>query len=120
MLGVMIPAVRHLTPEPAQVALQMLVDREIHVASNLLKYSSSAVAPAAIATSVPIPNASPLPITLQLQTSAQGSATIVTVIAHDASGVHSAQSQATIASRAPQPGSTIVPAILVPAPTGAP
>ena len=120
MLGVAIPAVRHLTPDPAQVAVQLLVDREIRVASDLLKYSGSAVTPASVATSVPIPNASPLPVRLQMQTTAQGIATIVTISVQDATGAHTAQAQATIASRAPQPGSTIIPSVLVAAPTGAP
>jgi len=129
-LAAVLPAVHHLAPDPTTTALRQLVDREMHVAGDLLKYSGSSLVPATIATSVPIPNASPIPVTLQLQitnlgiwqvqNATVGQAIAVTISAHDASGKHAAQAQMNVSTRAPQPGMTIAPAALVPAPTGAP
>src|SRR5258708_1854076 len=110
-LAAVLPAVRKVTPDPTTVALRALVDRELHVANDLLKYSGSSLAPITIATTVPIPNGSSVPVTLQLQTSILGTSqvqntllamvTLVTISARDTSGKHAIQSQATIVTRAP-------------------
>jgi hypothetical protein len=85
-----------------------------------LKYDGSMLAPTAIATSVPIPHASPLPVSVELSVASRDGAAVVTIVARDAGGLHHAQAQSTILARAPQPGRTFAPAILVPEPTGAP
>jgi hypothetical protein len=117
-LGIAAPAVRTLAPDPRDAALQQLVRRELATASDLLKYDGTTLAPNAIATTVPLPGATPLPVSLSLAVRAIEGATVVTITAN-ADGRTTSQT-ATIASRAPQPGSTIAPAVLVPAPTGAP
>jgi hypothetical protein len=119
-LAVVLPAVHHLTPDPRDVALQTLVDRELRVAADVLKYDGSALAPASETLNVPIPNASPFPATVTLETSVQSGATFVRISAADSSGAHAARTSAVFAARAPQPDSTIAPDVLVPAPTGAP
>lgn len=117
-LGVAAPAVRRLAPDARTAALRQLVRRELSTARDLLKYDGSTLEPNAIATDVPIPNATPLTADLRLDVRAVAGATLVTVTA-TAVGLTESES-ATIAARAMQPGSTIAPAALVPAPTGAP
>ncbi len=117
-LGIAAPAVRRLAPDARTAALGQLVRRELATARDLLKYDGSTLAPNAIATNVPIPNATPLAVGLRLDVRAVAGATLVTVTA--TAGSLTESQSTTIAARAMQPGSTIGPAALVPAPTGAP
>lgn len=117
-LGVAAPAVRRLAPDAREAALRQLAQRELATARDLLKYDGTTLAPNTIATTVPLPGATPLAVTLSLGVHAIGGANVVTITA-SADG-STATEAATIASRAPQPGSTIAPNALVPAPTGAP
>lgn len=117
-LGVAAPAVRRLAPDARDAALAQLARRELATARDLLKYDGSRLVPNAIATSVPLPNSTPLAVALRLDIRADGDATVITITA-SAGGTSESQS-ATIGARAPRPGSTIAPAALVPAPTGAP
>lgn len=117
-LGVAAPAVRRLAPDPRDLALAQLARGQIAIARDILKYDGSSLAPNAIATSVPMPDGTALAVTLLLDVRVTGGATVVSVTA--ASGDRAQTQAATIASRAPQPGSTIAPAGLVAAPTGAP
>jgi Tfp pilus assembly protein PilE len=120
LFGAVLPAVRNLTLDADDAALQAYVDGEMRTARDVLKYDGSTLTPAAIATSVPIPHASPLPVNVQLSVAAINGATVVTIAAYDTGNLHHAQAQATILARAPQPGRTFAPAALVPEPTGAP
>ncbi len=117
-LGVAAPAVRRLAPDARSAALGALVRRELAIARDVLKYDGSTLAPNAIATTLPVPNAIPLAVALRLDLRAVAGATLVTVTA--SAGELTESQSATIAARATQPGSTIVPDALVPAPTGAP
>ena len=117
-LGVAAPAVRRLAPDARDAALSQLVRRELATARDLLKYDGTTLAPNAIATTVPVNGASPMPVALQLDVRIVVGATFVSITAGGEGRV--ATASATFAARAPQPGSTVAPAGLVAAPTGAP
>lgn len=117
-LAVAIPATHRLGPDPRTDALQRLADRELGVARDLLKYEGATIVPNAVATTVPLPDGTPEPASLSLSVRAGSDGTAVTVVASDAE--RSATASATVAARAPLPGSTVVPDGLVAAPTGAP
>lgn len=120
ILTAALPAVRGERGGPADVALGQIVDREVRAARDVLKYDGSSLVPTTEATMLPLPGASPVPITLQLALDTIGTSTTITVTASTSDGTHTARAQAVIAARAPQPGRTFTPAGLVAQPTGAP
>ncbi len=131
-------AVRALAPDARDAAMQQAADRELRIARDILKYEGSSLVPAAVQTSVPIPNASPLPVLLSLTVSGAGrdqdgsmsprtggakaatAARTVTITAKEMGGPRVASAQAVIATRAPQPGETFTAPQSAAAPTGAP
>jgi hypothetical protein len=117
-LGIAAPAVRRMSPDARDAALAQLAREQIAIVRDILKYDGSRVAPNAIATSVPLPNGTALPVVLRLDVRAVDGATLVTATA--TSGDRTQAQTATVAARAPQPGSTILMPGLVAAPTGAP
>ena len=117
-LGVAGPAVRRLAPDPRDQALGRLAAGQLAIARDILKYDGSSIAPNAIATTVPMPGGTPLSVALRVDVRIADGATTVTVTA--TSGDRAQTRTALVAARAPRPGSTIAPAALVAAPTGAP
>lgn len=102
--------------------MQDAAEREMRVALDVLKYQGGALAPVAIATTLPLAGASPLPVRLSLSAStAPSGATSLTidVIATDDS-TQRVTLGGTLDRRAPVPGSVLHAPGLVPAPTGAP
>ncbi len=68
VLGGAIVANAHFGPDPAQASLSAAVEREMAVARDLVKYQGTKLQPVTVQTNVPLPDGSPLPATLQLQT----------------------------------------------------
>jgi hypothetical protein len=102
-------------------ALQDAADDELRVGLDALKYQSATPSPRTIATSVPMPAGTPLPVQLSLQTAAlSGSATSVTITATSLQDSTRVTVFATLDQRAPLPGTQLHVPGLVPAPTGAP
>jgi hypothetical protein len=120
ILTAVLPAVRGERTDARDVALGQLVERDARAARDVLKYDGSSLVPATAATTIPLPGASPLPVTVQLVLDTVGVSTTITVTASTVDGAHTARAQAIIAARAPQPGRTFAPAGLVAQPTGAP
>lgn len=121
-MGATISAVRGVAGDPVSEALQATASRELHVALDVLKYDDAAIAPNSIATSVPLPSGTPLPVQLSLKTAARidGSLLVsVTASASDGSGKQTTL-ESVLFHRAVLPGSQIVAPGLAPAPTGAP
>ena len=119
-LGAAAPALHHLSPDARADALTQAATAELTVAVDIAKYDGSTLASNAIATTIPMPSATPFPATLTLSVVPDASGVRIVVTAATADATQSSSVQATVAARAPQPGSTIDPGLAVPAPTGAP
>lgn len=107
---------------PIRDALQSAVRREMPIALDVLKYRGSAIVPASVPTTLPMPGGSPLPALLSIHTSQAGGGPLrVTITAESSNREHQRTSlTALIGDRAPPPGSVERAPGLVPAPTGAP
>ena len=122
-LSVVIAASAHFGPNPARVALGVVLEREMATARDLDKYAGASLRPNAVSTTVPLPDGSPLPTTIQLQTTALPSGGTTIAIAATATwrgAPLSLSISSTIVAPAPLPGSAIALPGVAPAPTGAP
>ncbi len=114
-------AIRHFGPDPYQDAMDRATAQEARIAADLLKYEGTSLAPASLATTVPLPSASPLPVQMVLDVRSQpDGSTAITVSATSSSPVRAARASLLLAHRAPAPGSSVVAPATVAAPTGAP
>ena len=121
LLNLATNAIRHFGPDPYQEAIDRAAAREAHIAADLLKYSDATLAPASLATTVPLPSASPLPVQLVLDVRSQSDgSTAITVRATSSLPVRSASANLLLAHRAPPPGANVIAPATVAAPTGAP
>ena len=113
----------HFGPDPAQTALQQAIERELRVARNIVKYQGSTLQPVTLQTTLPLPDGSPLPATLQLILAAAPSGGEQVTIAASAvwqNAAHNASLSAMRLAPAPAPGSSFSLPGYVPMPTGAP
>ena len=117
-----ISAMRHFGANPQRTALEDAAHREMRVAVDLLKYQGGAIAPAVVATTVPLPGGSPLPAHLGVSTNAlSGGGIGVTITASsDADANVAASVSVTLPAPVPVPSAEIVAPSPAPAPTGAP
>jgi hypothetical protein len=115
-------AVRSAAGDPIRDALQARAADESHLALDVLKYDGSAIAPRAVATTIPLPTGTPLPVRMAISSAAQtGGGAIVTISVTDAGEPsESVTVTARLDARAPLPGSQQSAPGLVAAPTGAP
>lgn len=122
-LTVALAASAHLGQDPVHVALDAALHAEMATARDLLKYQGTALQPVTIATTLPMPDGSPLPATLQLQATAQAGGDVAITISASATARGATQSlslTSTVLAQAPLPGVSLTLPGLVPAPTGAP
>ncbi len=114
-------AIRHFAPDPYQEAMDRATGQEARIAADLLKYGGTTLAPASLATTVPLPSASPLPVHMVLDVRSQSDgSTLITVSATSSSPARSASAHLLLTHRAPPPGSSVLAPAMVAAPTGAP
>ncbi len=115
-------AARHLAPDPVEQAVRDQTAAELHIAVAVAKYQGTHLVPASVATTVPLPNASPLPVTLALSTSSANDGTTVTITTTwSQDGATRTVSQSVlVASPQPLPSSTVLVPGAFAAPTGAP
>lgn len=120
--GASISAMRHFGPDAQRTALEDAAQRELRVAVDILKYQGGSIAPATIATTVPMPGGSPLPAHLSVTTSAlAGAGVSVSLTARsDLEPSKTITLSETIAAPAPVPSANIAAPDPAPAPTGAP
>ena len=105
-----------------RTALQTAAQREMRIALDILKYQGSTLAPATVATTLPMPASSPLPAQLTIRTtlSADGSTAVSVTASSLDDATQSVTLDAALQARAPLPGSQVEVPGLEPAPTGAP
>jgi hypothetical protein len=121
-LGAVANAAHAAGGDPIRDALQAAATRETRVALDVLKYEGASIAPRAIATTLPLPSGTPVPVELSIAIAGgSNGATSVTVTASSlASGGERASVSESLDARSPLPGATAKAAGLAPAPTGAP
>ena len=119
-LAAVAPALHHLAPDARSTALSQAAACELTIATDVAKYDGSTLQPNSIATTIPFASGTLLPATIALTATPSSSGLAIVVTAATIDGARTATARATIAARAPQPGSTFAPGISVPAPTGAP
>jgi len=105
----LLTATRRFGADPVQSALEASAAREMRVAVDVLKYRGTNVPATTLATTIPLPSASPFPahLTLATTTASDGSVTIVLTAASDADATKRATLATTILAPAPQPGARI-------------
>lgn len=102
-------------------ALQSALRRELPLAVDALKYRGAVLAPATVATTLPMPTGSPLAAELSLQTvRLAGGALRISLRARALETRDRQTLVTTLDAQAPLPGTTIDRPGLAPAPTGAP
>lgn len=106
-----IAAVHRFGPDPIQGALEASLTREMRIAVDVVKYQGATLPTASVATTVPLPSGSPIPVSYALssQTNPDSSMTIVLSVTDSNDRTKSATLRQTIAAPAPLPG-TRVPA----------
>jgi hypothetical protein len=122
-LSAAVAANAHLGRDPAAQALDAALAREMTIARDLVKYQGTALSPASIQTSVPLPDASALPVTLQLDVATpQPGGVVVTVVAQAQwrGALQRRSLTSALLVPAPLPGTSVALPGLAPAPTGAP
>ncbi len=102
-------AAHRFGPDPQRAALQNVVQREMRIAVDVLKYQGAAIAPATVATTVPMPGTSPAPAHLSIATTPVGAGIAITISASLDNGAgKSATLTTTVPQPAPLPSSTIL------------
>lgn len=121
-LGVSAMATHAAANAAIRSVMQDAAEREMRVALDVLKYQDGTLVPVNVATSLPLANASPLPVRLSVtsaSTSDGATAVTIGVVASD-DPAQQVTVTGTLDRRAPLPGTTLRSPGLVPAPTGAP
>jgi Tfp pilus assembly protein PilE len=105
----LVAAVHHFGGDPIQTALETSVAREMRVAVDVMKYQGASLPSATVATAVPLPSGSPLPVSYAISShsNADGSVTIVLSATDSNDSSKSATLSQTIAAPAPLPGARI-------------
>jgi hypothetical protein len=110
--GTLIAAERRFGPDPIESALEATTTREMRIAVDVMKYQGASLPSTSLATTIPLPSGSPLPVVLSVTsaTAADGSVTIVLSADDSDDASKSATLSQTIAAPAPLPGAR-VPAV---------
>ncbi|MDE2481432.1 MAG: hypothetical protein KGN02_04510 [bacterium] len=108
-------AARHFGPDPVATALEQSARRELRVAVDLAKYRGAILPPTSIATTIPLPSASPLDATLSFTATPHADGSIDLRVR--AASVTDPSERASAATTIPAPAP--LPSSLVPATAGA-
>ncbi len=109
-------------PNSTDAAVQSLLDNEQTRLADALKYAGNAIPPTSIATSVPVPMRSPIPVDLRLSIApaTDGSETITLIASYARDGASKSVMRSVILpAQVPLPGTVMQNAPVAP-PTGAP
>ncbi len=120
-LGASASALHAAGGNPVRDALRAAARNELRMALDVLKYQGATLVSRSATTALPLPSATTVPVRLDLAVigAPDGSTRAVVTATALASGERVTLA-ATLAARAPLPGSTVIVPALAPAPTGAP
>ncbi len=109
LLAGTIAAAHRFGRDPSKTVLYNALHREMRVAIDVMKYQGSAIAPTTIATTIPMPGASPAPAHLSIATHvlAGGSIAITIDASLDAIASETASLTTNVPAPVPLPSSTI-------------
>jgi len=104
-----IAAFHRFGPDPIQTALEQSVAREMRVAVDVVKYQGASIPATSVATTIPLPSGSPLPVTYGVSSNAaaDGSVTIVLTATDANDTTKTATLRETIVAPAPLPGARV-------------
>lgn len=104
-----VAATHHFGADPIQSALEASVSREMRIAVDVMKYQGASLPNASVATAIPLPSGSPLPVTYAVSTATNpdGSVKIVLSATDSNDSTKSATLSQTIAVPAPLPGARL-------------
>jgi prepilin-type N-terminal cleavage/methylation domain-containing protein len=103
-----IAAVHRFGPDPIQSALEASVTREMRIAVDVMKYQGGTLPSGSLATTMPLPSGSPIPVSYTISTSSvNGSVQIVLTATDSGDSTKTATFSQTIAAPAPPPGSRL-------------
>jgi hypothetical protein len=109
ILGAAVAATHRFGAQSVDEALRSVVQRELRVAIDLLKYQGGSIAPATVATSAPLPGGSPLPIHVSISANAIAAGGYTLSITATADGRNeSATLTTSVAQPVPLPSAQIV------------
>lgn len=107
--GATVAATHRFGPDPIQSALDQSVTREMRIAVDVMKYQGANLPTTSLATTIPLPSGSPLPVSYALAstTNLDGSVTIVLSATDTNDATKKSTRSQTIAAPAPLPGSQV-------------
>jgi hypothetical protein len=110
LLGGTLAAARRFGPDVARSALDRTAQREMRIALDLMKYQGNAIAPTTVATTIPMPGASPAPAHVSISTVvlAGGAVTLAIRASLDARSTDAVTLTTTVPPGVPLPSSTFV------------
>ena len=109
LLAGTISAAHRFGPDASKLALNNVLHREMRIAVDVMKYQGSTIAPTTVATTIPMPGASPAATHLSIATHAlAGGATAITIDASLDTNTNGTLSLTTnVPAPVPLPSSTI-------------
>jgi Tfp pilus assembly protein PilV len=103
-----IAAVHRFGPDPIQSALEASVTREMRIAVDVMKYQGGTLPSGSLATTLPLPSGSPLPVSYSISTTTANGAVNIVLSATDSNdSTKSATLSQTIVAPAPLPGARV-------------
>lgn len=105
--GALVSALHHFGGDPIQAALETSVAREMRIAVDVMKYQGASLPAATLATAIPLPSGSPLPVTYSISSRGSGPVTIVISATDNDDSTKKATLTQTIAAPAPVPGTRV-------------
>ena len=110
LFGATIVAAHRFGPQANKEAMRAALEREMRIAADVLKYRGASIAPNTIATSIPVPGASPQAVHMAIATTTlpDGSTQVTLSATLDSDPTQAASFSSMIAAPVPLPSATII------------